>query len=105
MAVCTVVISCNSLKCECEVPISKKECMNTDYLMYHAVVGHFDQSMGFEDVQALQDSIWRWLSFCPDADKSAMDQLLLRKQTKFADYVVEFKKNSKLDEIVLWVIS
>ena len=99
------MISCNWLQCECEIPKSEEDCMNMDYLAYHAIVAHFDHTRGFEDVQALLDAIWRWLSFCTEDDKSAMGQVLFRKPTKFAHYVEEFKKNYKMDEIVLWVIS
>ena len=93
------------LQCECEVPMSEKDEMSTDYLAYHAVVGHFDQTRGFKDVQDLQDSIWRWLNFYTDADKSAKGQVLLRKHTNFPDYLANFKLNYKLDEVILWVIS
>ena len=65
--------------------------MNMDYLVYHAIVAHFDHTRGFEDVQALLDAIWRWLSFCTEDDKSAMGQVLFRKPTKFPHYVEEFK--------------
>ena len=76
-----------------------------DYLAYHTIVAHFDHMRGFEDVQALLDAIWRWLSFCTKDDKSAMGPVLFRKPTKFIDYVEQFKKNYKLDKIILWVIS
>ena len=79
--------------------------MNTDYLAYHTIVGHFDHTRGFENVQALIDAIWRWLTFYTDNDKSAMGPVLFRKPTKFAHYVEQFKKNYKINEIVLWVIS
>ena len=72
-----------------------------DYLAYHAIVGHFDHMRGFENVQALIDAIWRWLTFCTDDDKSAMGPVLFRKPTKFAHYVEQLKN---IDEIVLWVI-
>ena len=99
------MISCNWLQCECEVPKSEEECMNMDYLVYHAIVSHFDHTMGFENVQALIDAIWRWLTFSTDNDKSAMGPVFFRKPTKFAHYVKQFKINYKIDEIVLWVIS
>ena len=79
--------------------------MNTDYLVYHTIVRHFDHMRGFENVQALIDAIWRWLTFCTDDDKSAMGPVLFRKPTKFAHYVEQLKKNYKINEIVLWVIS
>ena len=93
------------MQCKCEVPQSEEDHINTDYLVYHAVVAHFDHMRGFEHVQALQHAIWRWLKFCTDADKSAMGQVLLRKPIKFPDYVDQFKQNYKIDEITLWVIS
>ena len=65
--------------------------MNMDYLAYHAIVGHFDHTRGFENVQALIDAIWRWLTFCTDDDKSAMGPVLFRKPTKFAHYVEQLK--------------
>ena len=69
-------------------------------MAYHAIVGHFDHTMGFENVQALIDAIWRWLTFCTDDDKSAMGSVLFRKPTEFAHYVEQLKKNYKIDEIV-----
>ena len=53
--------------------------MNMDYLAYHAIVAHFDHTRGFENVQALLDAIWSWLSFCTVDEKSAMGQVLFRK--------------------------
>ena len=70
--------------------------MNMDCLVYHAIVAHFDHTRGFEDVQALLDAIWRWLSFCTEDDKSTMSQVLFKKLTKFAHYVEQFKKITKL---------
>ena len=78
--------------------------MNMDYLVYHAIVGHFDNMRGFENVQALIDAIWSWITFCTDNDKSAMGPVLFRKPIKFAHYVKQFKKKYKIDEIVLSVI-
>ena len=79
--------------------------MSMDYLLYHAIVAHFDHMRGFEDVQALLDAIWRWLTFCTEDDKSAMGQVIFRKPIMFPDYVEQFKQKYKMDEIILWVIS
>ena len=79
--------------------------INTDYMTYHSIVYHFDQTRGFGSVNGLKDQVWRWLSFSTDADKSAMGQVLLCKCIKCPQYVDNFIKLDKLDEIVFCIIS
>ena len=87
------------------VKVPQSDDINMDYMSYHAIVNHFDQTRGFGFIDGLKDQVWRWLNFCTDADKFAMGQVLLHKCVKFPQYLEAFKKHGKLDEIVLWVIS
>ena len=54
---------------------------------------------------SVREAIWRWLTFCTDNDKSAMDPNLLQKQRKFLIYIREYEETGHVDEVVLWVLS
>ena len=87
------------MQCECEVPWTDE--INTDYMVYHAIVHHFDHTQGFGSIDGLKDHVWKLLSFCTKEDKSAMGQVILRKAMKFHQFLDDFKKKAKLDNVVL----
>ena len=83
----------------------KADNIDTDYVVYHTMVKHFDFTHVFGNIDGLKDKVWHWLSFCMDKDKSAMGQMLLRECVKFPQYVKNYQKYGKLYEIMLWVMS
>ena len=88
-------------QCECKMPDE----VDTDYLAYHTVVKHFDTSYGFQDMQTLKQKVAEWLMFSTEQDKSAMGPNLMKKCKTFPIYLDDYKKQGKVDEVVLQVIS
>ena len=83
----------------------KADNIDTDYVVYHMMVNHFDLTQRFGSTDGLKDQVWHWLLFCMDKDKLAMGQVLLGKCVKCPQYLENYKKYGRLDETVLWVMS